>query len=243
MLREVLAEKPQSAKAHYELGVLLERQERYMEAQTELKQAKTLEPSLQFTKDPQDFERQLAHVNARVAQTTTPVRSVDSGMHPSAPMSHESSGVSPLTLVWIVIAGFVIVGLWLRRSASQPTVVEVPVRPPAQGFGQQYNPGGPAPYPPGYGGAYPPGYPPAGGSGIGSAVVGGVAGMAAGYALAKAMEGEHVSTVSNPGYVAQDAAPMPSSGVDNYANFEPSASDSWDNSSNVAGDAGDDSSW
>jgi uncharacterized protein len=254
MLREVIAEKPQSAKAHYELGVLLERQERYLEAQTELKQAKTLEPSLKFTRDPQNFEHQLEHVNAKVEQGALPARSTESVTHQQpAPVVHESSGTSPLTLVWVLIAGLVIVALIVRRRAPQPTVVEVPVRTP-QGFGQQYTPGmPPAPggypsYPPGYG----PSYPPAGGSGIGSAVVGGVAGMAAGYALAKAMEGDHPAAGMNPagvpptGYVPMDNSmgQSPSNGVDNFASFEPSSDNSWDNSSdNTAGGSGDDNSW
>lgn len=40
MLREVIQEKPQSAKAHYELGQVLARQEHYVDAQIALKKPK-----------------------------------------------------------------------------------------------------------------------------------------------------------------------------------------------------------
>ena len=51
MLREVLQEKPQSAKAHYELGQVLARGARYSEAQTELKKAKDIDPSFGMLAD------------------------------------------------------------------------------------------------------------------------------------------------------------------------------------------------
>ena len=60
---------------------------------------------------------------------------------------------------------------------------------PARGFGAQYTPNQP-----GYG---PQGYPaqaPGGGSTMTGAVVGGLAGVAAGYALSKALEGDHHNT-------------------------------------------------
>ena len=46
MLREVLQAKPQSAKAHYELGQVLARQGKYFEAQQALDQAKTIDPRI-----------------------------------------------------------------------------------------------------------------------------------------------------------------------------------------------------
>jgi uncharacterized protein len=252
MLREVIAEKPQSAKAHYELGVLLERRERYLEAQTELRQAQTLDSSLKFTKDPQNFERQLEHVNQKVREGDKTYQKSENSIANATPLnqaSQSSSGVSSLTLVWVVIAGLVIVALFVKRSAPSPVVVEVPQRP--QGFGGAYTPNSTPPgYPPA--GGYPS-YPPASsGSGVAGAVVGGVAGLAAGYALAKAMEGDHSSNVvsgnalpQGGGFVANDNSGMNTDGqVDNFASFEPSAGDSWDNSSaNLAGDASDDNSW
>ena len=55
MLREVIQEKPQSAKAHYELGEVLAREGHYAQAAQELKEAKSLEPSLKFTHQPEQF--------------------------------------------------------------------------------------------------------------------------------------------------------------------------------------------
>ena len=49
MLREVLQEKPQSAKAHYELGQVLAHAHRYKDAQTELQKAKDIDPSLKLS--------------------------------------------------------------------------------------------------------------------------------------------------------------------------------------------------
>ena len=49
MLREVIQEKPQSAKAHYELGQVLARETRYADAHTELKKAKELLQTKQYT--------------------------------------------------------------------------------------------------------------------------------------------------------------------------------------------------
>ena len=46
-LREVLREKPTSARAHYELGQVLAREGRYFEAEQALRQAQKLEPSPQ----------------------------------------------------------------------------------------------------------------------------------------------------------------------------------------------------
>ena len=246
MLREVVAEKPQSAKAHYELGVVLERQARYAESETELKQAQSLEPSLKFTRDPQGFEQQLTHVSAMAHQphTTSTMVPVD---HAPMPSAHVSSGPSALTLVWLLIALVVVVALFLRNRVPNPTVVEVPVRP--QGFGANFSPTNPSAYPPNAAPGYGPAYPAStAGSGMAGAVVGGVAGLAAGYALAKAMEGDHPSGVSNmtgntnAGYIPSDnAAPY---NPDANASFEPSAGDSWDNdSTNMGGDSSDGDAW
>jgi len=55
LLREVILAKPQSAKAHYELGEVLARESHYQEALQELDQSKALDPTLKFASDPQKF--------------------------------------------------------------------------------------------------------------------------------------------------------------------------------------------
>ena len=99
-------------------------------------------------------------------------------------------------------------------SAPMAAAMGTPVAAPlaARGFGAQFTPNAQ----PGYAGA-PQGYAPqptnTGGSTMTGAVVGGLAGVAAGYALSKALEGDHHSAApatgasaasNNTGYVPFD---------------------------------------
>ena len=277
MLREVLQAKPQSAKAHYELGQVLARQGKYFEAQQALDQAKTIDPTLKFATSPEAFAKTYDTVLAQVRGTSSakpPVATVASPAAPvaqAAPASPAPSGGFNLMYVWIAAAGLVVLGLVLRRRAAaapamtataahsvapagmppagQPTaytgatmatggiigsgLTPAQAAAPAQrGFGAQYAPQAPAPahYP-------PPAAPAAGGMGaMGGAVLGGVAGLAAGYALSKAMEGGANQTnpaagnnAANPahdsaGYVPFDNPSRPDMGA-----FDAGAGgDSWD---------------
>lgn len=223
MLREVIQEKPQSAKAHYELGQVLARATRYVDAQTELKKAKELDPTLKFAGSPEKFNDTFDKVN-RLAQTAasgnvsspalnTPAAAVTAPA-PKAPAAPEPA--FPMSYVWLGIAGLVVLALFLRRNKPQASTPIYAPAPPAgagmgmpsaagmgspaaaamapRGFGSQFTPNAPMNNP-----GYPAGYGPQGqpargmGSGIGGAVVGGLAGVAAGYALSKALEGNHNS--------------------------------------------------
>ncbi len=73
MLREVLQEKPQSAKAHYELGQVLAHAQRYKEAQTELQKAKDIDPSLKFATSADKFNSVVAKVNELAAAPSSSV--------------------------------------------------------------------------------------------------------------------------------------------------------------------------
>jgi hypothetical protein len=264
MLREVLQDKPQSAKAHYELGQVFAHAHRYKEAQTELQKAKDIDPSLKFATSPEKFNTVLTKVNDLAAAPTSSVvmePSVAPGTHAAAkaaPDSAASGGSSPLTYVWLAIAGLVVLGLWLRRSAANaatnvnPTAyasVATPMgTPPAsRGFGAQFTPNAaPSGYAPqaGYG---PQGYTPpnSGGSTMAGAVVGGLAGVAAGYALSKALEGDHHTAsptsagaspaAGNGGYVPFDTPAQPDLGA-----FDAGAGSGWDSSDS---DSGSDDSW
>lgn len=246
MLREVLQDKPQSAKAHYELGQVLAHAHRYKEAQTELQKAKDIDPSLKFATSPEKFNTVLTKVNDLAAAPTSSVvmePSVAPGTHAAAkaaPESAASGGSSPLTYVWLAIAGLVVLGLWLRRSAANATnnasqTAYAPVAtpmgtPPApRGFGAQFTPNA---APAGYA---PQGYaqPNSGGSTMTGAVVGGLAGVAAGYALSKALEGDHhtaaptsagaSSSAGNGGYVPFDTPAQPDLGA-----FDAGSGSDWD---------------
>ena len=124
MLREVLQAKPQSAKAHYELGQVLARQGKYFEAQQALDQAKTIDPTLKFASSPEAFAKTYDTVLAQVRGTSSakpPVATVASPAAPvaqAAPASPAPSGGFNLMYVWIAAAGLVVLGLVLRRRAA-----------------------------------------------------------------------------------------------------------------------------
>jgi hypothetical protein len=252
MLREVLQDKPQSAKAHYELGQVLAHAHRYKEAQTELQKAKDIDPSLKFATSPEKFNTVLAKVNDLAAAPTSSVVMAPSvapaapAVIEAAPPSANSSVGSSLTYVWLAIAGLVVFGLWLRRSAAVKTsnaLVDTAVAtprgmPPApRGFGAQFTPNA---APAGYA---PQGYaqPNSGGSTMTGAVVGGLAGVAAGFALSKALEGGHSAAPSagagappvanNGGYVPFDT-PAPSE----VGSFDAGSGSDWDSADSGGGD-------
>jgi hypothetical protein len=252
MLREVIQEKPQSAKAHYELGQVLAREARYPEALTELKQAKTIDPSLKFAGSDAQFNAVFDKVSAAatpaVTHNTPSTAVVQAAPAPQAP---PASGSSSLSYIWIAIA-LVVVVAWLARRfvANNPpsgAVMQAPMQPamqpqPARGFGAQFTPNQPGYAPQAYG---PQGYPaqaPTGGSTMAGAVVGGLAGVAAGYALSKALEGDHHSSTSAPvqdnsgGYVPFDAPTRPDLG-----SFDAGSGTGWDDSGSSDSGGGDDS--
>ena len=251
MLRDVLQEKPQSAKAHYELGQVLAHQQRYKDAQLELQKAKDIDPSLKFASSPDKFNNVVTKINELAAAPSTSVvmaPSVSPGTHaaaqptPANAPAATGSGLG-LTYVWLAIAGLVVLGLWLRRSAvahASATVTPASAPPVQRGFGAQYTPNAPQGY-------APQGYaqPNAGGSTMTGAVVGGLAGVAAGYALSRALEGDHATeghasspsnatASNNGGYVPFDAPAQPDLGT-----FDAGSGSDWDSAD--SGSSGDDS--
>ena len=260
MLREVLQDKPQSAKAHYELGQVLAHEQRYKEAHTELQKAKDMDPSLKFASSPEKFNTVFAKVTDLAAAPSSSVvmsPSVVPGTHVATqapPSAAPSSGGMSLGYVWLAIGGLVVLGLWLRRStaanasngniSAQATPMGAP--PTQRGFGAQFTPNAPqgAYAPQGYAGQ---GYtqPASGGSTMTGAVVGGLAGVAAGYALSKALEGDHYASsapssagaspvADNGGYVPFDAPSQPDLGA-----FDAGSGSDWDGAD--AGGGSDDS--
>jgi hypothetical protein len=277
MLREVLQDKPQSAKAHYELGQVLAQAQRYKEAQTELQKAKDIDPSLKFAASPEKFNSVWAKVNDLAATPTTSVV-VSPSVAPSPQAANKATSEAPsngggssMQYVWLAIAGLVVFGLWLRRStvnavknaqatgyvpaatpmgttmgAPMGSTMATPMGSPAatRGFGAQFTPNATQTA---YGaqGAYGPqgGYaqPNTRGSGMAGAVVGGLAGVAAGYALSKAFEGDHSAAPSaaadaspgagNSGYVPFDA-PAPTE----FGAFDAGSGSDWDSGDSGGGD-------
>ena len=254
LLREVLQDKPQSAKAHYELGQVLAHEQRYKEAQTELQKAKDIDPSLKFAASPEKFNTVFAKVDTLAGAPTSSVvmaPSVVPGTHAATKVTQEpasSGGGFSLSYVWLAIAGLVVLGLWLRRSAAANAnnatyaPVSTPMGTPSapRGFGAQFTPNAPQGY-------APQGYaqPPSGGSTMTGAVVGGLAGVAAGYALSKALEGDHHTSSSVPnampaadngGYVPFDTPAQPDLG-----SFDAGSGSDWDSADSGGGSSDD--SW
>jgi len=252
LLREVLQDKPQSAKAHYELGQVLAHEQRYKEARTELQKAKDIDPSLKFAASPEKFNTVFAKVDTLAGAPTSSVvmaPSVVPGTHAVTKATQEpasSGGGFSLSYVWLAIAGLVVLGLWLRRSAAANAnnatyaPVSTPTGTPSapRGFGAQFTPNASQGY-------TPQGYaqPTSGGSTMTGAVVGGLAGVAAGYALSKALEGDHHTSSSVPnampaadngGYVPFDTPAQPDLG-----SFDAGSGSDWDSAD--TGGGGDDS--
>jgi len=245
MLREVIQEKPQSAKAHYELGQVLARQARYADAQQALSKAKAIDPALKFATSPEKFNEAFDKIAHKAKELSGP--QVSSGLsdtrRPAAAAPAVPEPAFPLHYIWIGIAGLVILALVMRRKQTTASPSPMPMQSsnvspyaPATAMGPNGAPG--------YGQAYPHQQPMGGmGSGIGGAVVGGLAGVAAGYALSKALEGGHQNNASNAaqntgnnnGYVPFDSPSQP-----DFGSFDSGSGAGWDDS----GDAGSgDDSW
>lgn len=166
LMREVLAAKPDSARAHYVLAEIQAHQRKFNEAAEHTHRARALDPAIKFT-DPAKFsafEQLLQREQAAAARATAPA--VVSAAPPTraAPVERSSGGGVPVWLL-IVLAVVFIWGVtrWMRSrtmAQSQPAMVG------------SYGPGS-------YGGGYGPGAAPtSGGSGmlgVGLAAAGGVA--------------------------------------------------------------------
>jgi tetratricopeptide (TPR) repeat protein len=240
MLKEVIRDKPGSAKAHYELGQVLARGGRNIEAREALEKAKSLDPTLKFARDPQHFNDLLNRIPGGGASLGT-----GSGAALSSPRAEVAMQSAPVHVPaapafpwgYVLVGGGVLVAAWMfmrRRAVSGggPLMAGAGggMVPAASGSG----------YAPGYGGGYPPAQP-AAGAGIGGAVLGGVAGLAAGYGIAKMMEhGDERSHGSNLAGEGSGFTPIAPSQPD-YGSFDAGAGDAWDNAD--AGSGSDDDSW
>ena len=251
LLREVLQEKPNSARAHYELGQVLAHEAKYEEALAQLQRAKAIDSTLKFATSPEKFQQTLDKISTAASAGQLPASTVATpiaaGVAPAAAPAPASPALN-LNYVLLGIGVLVLVAFLIRRSKAQAAASATAYPAPMAraggpaGFGAQYAPSaaGSAPgYGPGYG-VPAQGGAGMGGSGMGGAVLGGVAGLAAGYALTKAFEGEHHSASNAPaasgngGYVPFDA-PAPA----DLGSFDAGAGDGWDASES----SGSDDNW
>jgi len=261
LVREVLREKPESAKAHYQLGEILARQSRMPEAHKALVRAQELDPALKFTNQPEKFRDLFARTGAPAPGATvssglqsTPVATPSTGQSSNnaqqRPAAAEGIGSSiPMSYVWIGLIAVGILAFLLVRNARnssqpQPTAAYgnalATAGGPQRGFGGQPGGfGGQA----GYGGYGPGAAPNSGPGAMTGAVVGGLAGVAAGYALSKALEDNHhdagqQSLHNSP--ASDQFQPMSSAPSQDFGAFDSGAGDSWDSGGDSSGGGGDD---
>lgn len=223
MMKEVLQNHPNSAKAHYVAAELYVKEGKLEAARSHFLKAESLAPGLPFAQadSVQKLQMQLA------SSTGTPV------------VSAKSIFSSPLFwgLIAILVVGTIIVLKRRKRDA-----IEVYNAPSA---GYPGTPGGPAPYPGGPGTPGSPGYPGAPG-GVGSGLMGSLAtgaalgaGMYAGQALASHLMGGNSNNPNNPSnfgnnpnmnQVSGPAFDDPNFGVRDASSWDDSGASSWDDS-------------
>ena len=213
MMSEVVAAKPNSAKAHYIYAEILAHNKRFDQAMTQAAQAKSIDPSLKFTQ-PEKFrafeqllerERSAAQSAKPAAVTQAPERKAAAAVTPApAPSNSIPSwiwalgGAAAALLAW---------RLWNGRqqalanaSANAPAnTYAAPAAAGVNSYSQAYAPAQAAGYgAPQAAGYYPPQQAPRSGMlGTGMAVAGGVA---AGMLAAKLLEGH--SDGGNAGHAA-----------------------------------------
>ena len=256
-LREVLREKPSSARAQYELGQVLAREGRYLEAEQALRQAQKLEPSLKFAHSPQQFNELLTKLETKTrapsASAGTPALHASAAPAPSSLQRQAPAPSTPsapaLPWGWLLLGGGALTALviWMRRAATAQRIPAAAAASPFDMPGYGRNGNAPASYP----GAYPgvPAGQSATGGGMGStvtgAVVGGIAGLAAGYALNKMLETDH-GGAAPPAHAAVDSpgtydSPFESarSSQPDFGAFDAGSGTGWDNTDVDTGSSAD----
>ena len=188
MMQEVVAAKPQSAKAHYLYAEILAHDAKFTDAAAQARQARELDPTLAFASDPEkfkSFERLLQREQAPAAapQAPAPVNHVN--MAPAIqqqPQQQPAGGVPG----WVWVGGLAIVAFLIFRAISRRAMANNLGNANVAQGGYGMNPGMQQPgYGPGYGTA------PGAGGGLlrtGLAAAGGVAG---GMLLERMLEGNH----------------------------------------------------
>jgi hypothetical protein len=188
MVREVLAAKPDSARAHYVLAEILAHERQFKEAGEHASRARTLDPAIKFT-DPAKFsafEQLLQRQQAARSAVQAPAALGAAAPPPRAEPAERSGGGVP---VWLLVVGAVLfiafAFRWMRnRTAAQSQ--------PAFAGGQGGFGGGSGVGVYGMGGGYGPGMaPPSGGPGLMGVGLAAAGGVAAGMLAEKLLHGGH----------------------------------------------------
>ncbi len=219
MMKEVLQNHPNSAKAHYLASELYLKEGKLDAARNAFSQAENLAPGLPFAQ-PDSVQRLQTQLRSGAVSAT------------NSPSNAGADSIFTSPIFWILIV--ILVGGIVFFMKKRPQPVQVYNAPSA---GYPGAPSSPAGYPSG------PGYPPVAPGGMGGGLMGSLAtgaalgaGMVAGQALAShLMGGNNQSNPGNPssgfnqvGGPAPDAANF---GVNDASSWDDGGSSSWDDTS------------
>jgi len=259
MMREVVAAKPDSARAHYVYAEILAHEHKFALAVEEAKAARTIDPDVKFT-DPEKFrtfEAALLREQSRAAgRSSTP-----SSFESRAPMQTAPAPVAPAPAAagvpawaWLVGLGAIGFVLWrmLARSRTASTAGGA-VPAPSMGYGVPMQPGMPGgPYGPGVPGApgapYGPGYAPqrpgSGMLGVGLGAAGGLAaGMLAERMLNSRRDVDRDGASTSPGFFDAPPGGSAANDLDERPFDFGTGGDDWDAGSSDVGGGGDGGGW
>jgi len=204
MMREVVADKPNSAKAHYIYAEVLAHNGRFEQAADEARLAKQIDPQIKFTQaDKFRAFEQLLQQEQGSAQSRKS-RSLDGGAAVPAvrsqPAAERSSGVPG----WVWGAGFAVIAvlLWRLVSATRQRTAAAAAGPAAwstANTGPSVPMGGPSYGQPGYGPA------PGVGSGMLGTGIAAAGGFAAGMLAEKLFDGHRGQDVASNSAAAAGA--------------------------------------
>jgi tetratricopeptide (TPR) repeat protein len=140
LLREVIAEKPQSAKAHYELGQVLARQERYAQAHQELVKAKDIDPTLRFASSPEKFNALFEKVNQLQLNSSSAPKNAPTNSLNQNTGTTSAPGIN-WAYVFLGIGGLLGIALLIRMARPSPPITSYsPSYPPTQAGRIRYCP-------------------------------------------------------------------------------------------------------
>jgi hypothetical protein len=190
MMREVVAAKPGSARAHYVYAEILAHDGKLELAADEARKARTIDPDVKFT-DPEKFrtfEAALlkaqspaprAPLSPPTAQTAAPAQIAPAQVAPSRVAPAPAAAGLP-SWVWLAGLAAIAFALWRMFSRSREATIAGGAAAPGAAYGTPMQAG--APVGPGPAGApYGPGYPaPRPGSGMLGVGLGAAGGVAAG---------------------------------------------------------------
>ena len=254
MMREVVAAKPGSARAHYIYAEILAHQGKLALAAEEAKQARTIDPDVKFTADPEKFrtfEAGLLRAQSAAARTP-PAQPPGDARAPVAPARVAPAAAAAGVPGWLWLAGLAAIGfvLWRLLARSRAAPMAGSVAAPGTGYGMPMQPGAPGaaygagtPGAPGtpYGPGYAPQRPGSGMLGVGLGAAGGVAaGMLAERMLNSRREG--VDHAGAPGLFDSSGDGGASDLEKRPIDFGTGGND-WDSGSTDAGGGGGDGGW